>query len=59
MDRLTQKIYNEIDCLRSFEETKLDKGGLTYGEVTDMLVWTRRLKTFLEIKQAAMENDFG
>ena len=57
MDQPTQKIYDEIQCLASFEPTKLDKGGLTYAEVTDMLVWTRRLKTFLEIKQAAFEND--
>ena len=56
MDRITQKIYHDIDALASFEPTKLDEGGLTYPEIRDMLVFTRRLKTRLEVMWAELEN---
>ena len=57
MDRITQKIYADIYGLASFEETKLDEGGLTYPEVRDMLVFTRQLKIRLEVLWAEMENE--
>ena len=49
MDQITQKIYEDIRTLASFEPTALSEGGLTYPEVRDMLVFTRQLKTRLEV----------
>ncbi len=57
MNRLTQKIYDDISALASFEPTKLEKGGLTHPEVRDMLVFTRQLKTRLEVLDAEMEKN--
>ena len=57
MDRITQKIYADIYALASFEETKLEEGGLTYPEVRDMLEFTRQLKTRLEVLWAEMETE--
>ena len=57
MDNITQKIYRDIDTLASFESTALSEGGLTYPEVRDMLVFTRQLKTRLEVLWAEFEKD--
>ncbi len=57
MDRIKQKIYDDIQEVESFTAKDAHPWDLTHDQIRDMLVIVRRLKTRLEVLDAEKEND--